>query len=69
MKKKEITWVGEKNRPLSLRRPCSCGCDERDGKKGVGYLTGSTPLGNGFSIWIKSEKVYQAIRKVLRQKE
>ncbi len=47
--KKELTWNGEKNRTLSLCRPCSCGCDEKNGKIGRGYLTGSDNKGNEFT--------------------
>ena len=38
-----------------VNRPCSCGCDARDGVHGVGYLSGSDPSGNGFRLWIENE--------------
>lgn len=47
---KQIIWNGEENRPLMACRPCECGCDTRDGSKGVGYLTGSDSTGKGFTI-------------------
>jgi hypothetical protein len=47
-------------------RPCSCGCDTRQGVAGVGYLTGSDPDGNGFTVWIKDEAMYQRVAKSLR---
>ena len=56
--KKQFTWKGEKDRALTLIRPCSCGCE--DGK-GIGYFTGSNSLGEGFTIWINEEKVFQAL--------
>ncbi len=62
---KEITWKGEKDRLLQVRRPCSCGCDERDGSPGVGYITGSDKAGNGFTVWIESEEVYQRLERLL----
>ncbi|RJR44301.1 MAG: hypothetical protein C4567_04345 [Deltaproteobacteria bacterium] len=58
---KEITWKGEKSRLLQVCRPCPCGCDVRDGRPGVGYLTGSDDGGNGFTVWIESEEVYQRL--------
>jgi hypothetical protein len=65
MKAKEIVWQGEEDRLLQVCRPCSCGCDERDGRAGVGYLTGSDAAGNGFTIWIESEEVFQRLEKLL----
>lgn len=59
------TWKGEENRPLSLYRPCACGCDERGGYKGVGYLTGSDKKGKGFTLWIEDEPVFQAVKAAL----
>jgi hypothetical protein len=56
MKSKEFTWQGEKDRLLQVCRPCPCGCDDRGGRPGVGYLTGSDEEGNGFTIWIESKK-------------
>jgi hypothetical protein len=29
--------------------------------RGVGYLTGSDPDGNGFTLWIKDEAMYQRV--------
>jgi hypothetical protein len=65
MKAKEIVWQGEKDRLLQVRRPCPCGCDDRGGRGGVGYLTGSDAAGNGFTIWIQSEEVYQRLERLL----
>ena len=65
MPKTQFIWNGgDPGRSLMLRRPCSCGCDERDGSKGAGYLTGATKDGRGFTVWIESEEVYQAIMAV-----
>jgi len=65
MDTKQFNWKGEKNRPLQVRRPCPCGCDLRDGYHGVGYLTGSDEEGNGFTIWIESEEVFQRLKKLM----
>jgi hypothetical protein len=65
MAEHEIVWTGEENRPLTLQRPCTCGCDDRDGHKGVGYLTGSDEDGRGFSLWIESEALYQRLERTL----
>ena len=46
-------WRGEPGRPLQFMRPCSCGCDAREGKRCVGYITGSDADGLGFSLWVK----------------
>ena len=62
---KQSTWKGEKAREISVHRPCDCGCDDRHGHGGVGYLTGSTKHGNGFTIWIESEAVFAAVSLAL----
>jgi hypothetical protein len=64
---KEITWKGEKGRLLQVCRPCPCGCDDRGGRPGVGYLTGSDEEGNGFTIWIETEEVYQRLARLLAE--
>lgn len=61
----QFTWTGEESRPLTASRPCSCGCDTRQGRLGVGYLTGSDSAGHGFTIWIESEAVYTALANAL----
>lgn len=63
--KNQFIWVGERERPLRLYRPCSCGCDYRDGNKGIGYLSGSNQEGVGFTIWIESEEVFGILQKVM----
>ena len=67
--KEQFTWTnGERNRPLQICRPCPCGCDARDnGAKGVGYLTASDEKGDGFTVWIKEEDVYDVLEKYLRR--
>jgi hypothetical protein len=55
-----MTWDGEKNRTLKMYRPCDCGCD----RARFGYLSGSDDKGNGLTIYAKSEKQYQAMRKI-----
>lgn len=65
MSEQQLTWQGDEERPVQTWRPCPCGCDLRDGAYGVGYLSGSTPDGRGFSIWIEDEEVYQAVQAVL----
>jgi hypothetical protein len=54
-------WGGPdcaKDRPLTAQRPCSCGCDERDGPV-VGYVSGSDAKGNGITIFAPDEDTYQ----------
>ena len=63
--KYQYTWKGEKNRSIQVVRPCPCGCDERDGFRGVGYITGSDKDGNGFTIYIRSEEVFQVASKLI----
>jgi hypothetical protein len=59
-----LMWTnGARNRPLTLARPCSCGCDERSRSKGVGYLTVSDADGNGLTVWLGDEETYQAFRE------
>jgi len=69
MKEKEISWKGEKNRLFQVCRPCSCGCDDRGGRSGVGSLTGSDDEGNGFTVWIESEEVYQRLERLLIERQ
>lgn len=61
----QYIWKGEPNRVLALSRPCDCGCDSRDGAKGVGYLSGSDDDGNGFTIWIQDERIYANLGAIL----
>jgi hypothetical protein len=58
---------GERSRELAVCRPCACGCDTRLGVPGVGYLTGSDPDGNGFTLWIKEEAMYERLARTLRR--
>ena len=60
----QFIWDGEQDRPFTLARPCECGCDNRDGDKGVGYLTGSDKDGKGFTLWIEDEQVFRAIQRI-----
>ena len=62
---KQEAWKGETDRPLGVHRPCSCGCDERAGYQGYGYLTGSDAEGNGFTLWIEDEEVFEAVRAIV----
>ena len=61
----EYLWEGEKNRVLQVKRPCDCGTCQADGVHGVGYLTGSDKHGNGFTLWIEQEEVYQMIARMV----
>lgn len=63
--KTQMIWSGAKSRPLGVCRPCECGCDQRDGYKGVGYLTGSDAKGRGFTVWIQDEKVFTRLARAL----
>ena len=65
MPQSQFTWKGEKSRALAVKRPCDCGCDQRDGGHGVGYLTGSDAEGNGVTVWIEDEQVFQALRAMV----
>lgn len=63
-----VFWKGDTGRAPRVQRPCECGCDMRDGVKGVGYLTGSDNKGNGFTVWITDEKLFKAMSKVFSPK-
>lgn len=63
---KQYLWKGEPNRVLGTYRPCRCGCDNRDGMRGVGYLSASDDDGNGFTIWIEDERIYACVALILR---
>lgn len=65
--KDQFTWevtslssADDEPRRMTIHRPCECGCDFRGGVRGVGYL-----MGDGATIWIKSEAVYQAMELAL----
>ncbi len=54
-----ITWNGDEDRALGVYRYCDCGTCQRAKPGGaVGYLTGSTPNGDGFSATLYSEERY-----------
>lgn len=59
-------WKGSASKAPIIKRPCVCGCDFREGVKGVGYIIGSDEKGNGFTIWIKDERLYKIIEKSFR---
>jgi len=54
---------------LELNRPCECGCDFRDGVKGVGYIFASAGRGRGCTIWIEDEEVYRELEETFKIKE
>jgi hypothetical protein len=56
---------GERNRQLSVYRPCPCGtCSSI--RRGVGYLSFSDMKGRGFTVWLENEEVFQRLRDALR---
>ena len=59
-----ITWTGEKDRPLHLTRPCSCGCDRIHTT--AGYLTGSDRHGNGITVYADDEGEYITLEGIAR---
>lgn len=65
--KRELTWQSTEARILELCRPCECGCDFRDGVKGVGYLIGSGSDGKGITVWIEDEETYQRLQVILEE--
>lgn len=62
----DFVWNnGERNRQLSVYRPCPCGtCSST--RKGVGYLSYSDANGRGFTVWIEDEKVFRRLKSALR---
>ena len=50
-------------RDIQMQRPCPCGCDERGGPKGVGYLTGGRE-GAYVTVWAPDEESYAIMRRV-----
>ncbi len=64
-----VVWSGDRDRELRVQRACPCGCDERDGPladgRAVGYLTGSTPEGQGFTLYIPTEEAFTIMQKVI----
>ena len=62
-------WRGTTFRPFELMRKCECGCDDRSGDKGFGYLIGCTPDGDGVTIWIRNEEVFRWIEKIIEHEK
>jgi len=56
----DFVWDGERNRELSVYRPCSCGICSK-GRRGVAYLSSSNASGQGFTIWIENEEVVKRL--------
>ncbi len=62
----DFVWNnGERNRQLSVYRPCPCGTCTCV-RKGVGYLSFSDTHGRGFSIWLENEEVFKRLSSALR---
>lgn len=57
----------DQERPLTLRRPCPCGCDQRGNPTLVGYVNAATN-GFGFTLEIHDEETYQHMRQALAGK-
>lgn len=69
-------WSGpdtDKERPVRVQRPCPCGCDLRDGPladgRAVGYVTGSDPQGNGFTIYLPDEATYAMFAAIFGERD
>ena len=63
-----ILWSGEnveKCRELNVYRLCECGCSDKEGA--VGYLSGSDEDGNGFTLYLFNENLYQLLEELIRQ--
>jgi hypothetical protein len=63
----DFVWnKGERNRQLTVYRPCACGtCSSI--RKGVGYLSFSDTHGRRFTVWLENEEVFQRLRRALGQ--
>lgn len=61
----EFVWNNaERNRRFDVYRPCPCGtCSVC--RRGVGYLSFSDDGGNGFTIWLQDEEVFDRLRAAL----
>lgn len=62
-------WAeGEGDRPVTVARECPCGCDKRDGPiaegHAVGYITGSTPDGEGLTIYLPDEHTFHLAQQI-----
>jgi hypothetical protein len=53
-------------RPFQLVHPCSCGCDQRDNARLVGYLHAIND-GEIVNIYIYDEAVFQALARAIGQ--
>jgi hypothetical protein len=55
--------VFAQERPLTVQRPCPCGCDNRDAPDIVGYVHAIRD-GVGVTIEITDEETYQIVERV-----
>lgn len=62
---KLIMWKdGQENRPVKLYNPCPCGCDLRDDRNILGYISGSDDKGNGFTLHLYTKKEIKLASKL-----
>lgn len=57
--------VYDQERPLTMRRPCDCGCDQRDAPDMVGYINAIAD-GKGFTIRFHDEETFQHVDAILK---
>jgi hypothetical protein len=63
----DFAWnKGERNRQLTVYRPCDCGTCSAV-RQGIGYLSFSDSHGRGFTVWLENEEVFQRLRRALGQ--
>ena len=60
-----VAYLYAQERPLTIQRPCPCGCDNRDAPDMVGYIHAITD-GKGFTIQIDDEDTYTHIATILK---
>ena len=59
-------WKGEESRPARVYRFCDCStCQSQKEDGDVGYISGSTEGGMGFTVVLNDESVYHRVREVL----
>lgn len=68
--KEEVeSGVVRSNPAITLSRPCDCGCDDRDGSPGVGYLIITSGDGEGITIHFENERDYRVVYNALEHFE
>ena len=52
---------------FEIQRPCDCGCDNRYGQDGAGYILASAGRKQGCTVWIENEEVFRELEEAFKK--